>query len=120
MLCRKIKYRDTDGKEVIEEFCFHLSVVEVTQLNFEYPNGLDAYIKRIIAEKNMSELVHVFTDVILRSFGKKSADRKSFVKNEDTTKAFSETEAFSNLFMELAVDSEAAKSFMLAILPKKG
>ena len=40
------------------------------------------------------------------------------MKSEEITKAFTETEAFTELYMELATDSEAAAAFANGIMPK--
>ena len=39
------------------------------------------------------------------------------VKNNELREAFSQTEAYSNLFMELATDADAASEFINGILP---
>ena len=40
------------------------------------------------------------------------------MKSEEITKNFSETEAYVDLFMELATDEKAAAAFMEGVLPK--
>ena len=40
------------------------------------------------------------------------------MKSDEITRAFTETEAFTELYMELATDSEAAAAFATGIMPK--
>ena len=47
----------------------------------------------------------------------KSADGKRFMKSEEIATAFSQTEAYSILFMELATDATAAADFVNGIVP---
>ena len=48
---------------------------------------------------------------------KKSPDGKRFIKSEELSTAFSQTEAYSQLFMELATDADAAAKFVNGIIP---
>ena len=60
----------------------------------------------------------MFKDIILRSYGEKSPDGRRFIKSKEITDAFAQTEAYSDLFMELATDAEAASDFINAIVPQ--
>ena len=60
----------------------------------------------------------MFKDIILRAYGEKSADGKRFIKNQELRDAFAQTEAYSDLFMELATDAEAAAKFINGIIPQ--
>ena len=55
---------------------------------------------------------------MLKAYGEKSADGKRFIKNDDIRDGFAQTEAYSELFMELATDANAAASFVNGIVPK--
>ena len=48
---------------------------------------------------------------------KKSPDGKRFVKSDDLSTAFSQTEAFSNLYLELATNDESASNFVNGVIP---
>ena len=51
-------------------------------------------------------------------YGEKSPDGKRFIKNQELRDAFAQTEAYSDLFMELATDAEAAARFINGIVPQ--
>ena len=62
-------------------------------------------------------MVKIFKDIILMSYGEKSFDGKRFVKRDEIRDGFAQTEAYSNLFMELITDDKAAAEFINGILP---
>ena len=64
-------------------------------------------------------IIETFKDIILRAYGEKSPDGRRFIKNQEVRDAFAQTEAYSNLFMELATDAKAASEFVNGIVPPK-
>ena len=56
-----------------------------------------------------------FEDLILRSYGKKSLDGKQFEKSPEMSIAFQQTEAYSELVVELLSDANAAAAFVNGI-----
>jgi len=117
MLKKTIKYVDYDGTPREETFHFNLSKAEVAEMELSVDGGLVKQIEKIVEEQNGKRIIELFKDIILRSYGEKSADGKRFVKNQELRDAFSQTEAYSELFMELASDAEAAASFINGIVP---
>ena len=117
MLKKTIKYTDYNGEEREEDFYFNLSKAEVMEMQLEMEGGFDTYIKNIVDKKDTPSIIKVFKSVILKAYGEKSADGKRFVKSEAMSEAFSQTEAYSVLFMELATNPEFANAFMTGILP---
>ena len=118
MLKKTITYTDYDGNERTEDFYFNLTKAEVAEMEMSYTGGMEKMLKKIVAEKDSKRIVEIFKDLILRSYGEKSADGKRFIKNQELRDAFAQTEAYSELFMELATDAEAAAAFVNGILPK--
>ena len=117
MLKKTITYTDYDGNERTEDFYFNLTKAEVAEMEMSYTGGMEKMLRKIVAEKDSKRIVEVFKDLILRSYGEKSADGKRFIKNQELRDAFAQTEAYSELFMELASDAEAAAAFVNGILP---
>ena len=79
--------------------------------------GLAEYIKRITEAQDAPSIMRVFKDLILRAYGEKSADGKRFIKSEALRNEFSQTEAYSQLFMELATDADKAAAFINGVVP---
>lgn len=117
MLKKTIKYTDYDGVEREEDFYFNLSKAELMEMQTKTVGGLDAFIKKIVSTKDVPSIMEMFKDLILRCYGEKSADGKRFIKSEQLSKDFSETEAYSELFMELATDSKSAAEFVNGVIP---
>lgn len=117
MLKKTMTYTDYNGTQRTEDFYFNLSKAELAELNASTEGGLEEYIKRIVAEQNFKEIVSMFKKLITLSYGEKSLDGKRFIKSDEITAAFVQTEAYSDLFMELASDAQAASDFVNGIVP---
>lgn len=117
MLKKKITYTDYNGVERTEDFYFNLTKAELSEMELETPGGFTAMLERITAAKDIPSLIKIFKDLILRSYGEKSEDGRRFIKSKEIVEAFSQTEAYSELFMELATDAEAAANFINGIVP---
>lgn len=117
MLKKTITYTDYNGVERTEDFYFNLSKAELTEMELSTTGGLTEMIKKIVSEKNQPAIIRIFKDLVLKAYGEKSADGRRFIKSETLSEEFSQTEAYSILFMELATDAEAASQFVNGIVP---
>lgn len=117
MLKKTISYTDYDGVERTEDFFFNLSKAEVAEMELGTTGGMQKLIERILNTQDTKGLIDLFKDLILRSYGEKSADGRRFVKSKELSTAFSQTEAYSELFMELATDADKAAEFVNGITP---
>ena len=118
MLKKTITYTDYDNNERTEDFYFNLSQAEIVEMEMTYPGGMSAMLTKIIAEKDTVKLIGMFKDLVLRAYGEKSLDGKRFVKSKEISEAFSQTEAYNDLFMALALDENEAAAFVNGLLPK--
>ena len=98
-------------------FYFNITKAEAMEMEFSVEGGLTAMIDKITAAKDFTSLVSLFKEFILMAYGEKSADGKRFIKSDELSEAFSQTNAYSELFMELATDDEAASVFINGIVP---
>lgn len=117
MLKKTIPYKDYNGTERTEDFYFNLSEAEVMEMEMSTAGGLAEMIKGIVAAQDAPAIIKIFKELILKAYGEKSPDGKRFVKSKEISDAFSQTEAYSKLFMELATDADAAAKFVNGILP---
>ena len=118
MLKKAITYTDYNGVERTEDFYFNLSKAEVMEMELGTVGGLAEMLKRIVDSQDVPALIKNFKEIILKAYGEKSPDGKRFIKSEELSTAFSQTEAYSKLFMELATDHEAASVFINGIIPQ--
>lgn len=117
MLKKTITYTDYNGTERTEDFYFNLTKAEALEWEMSKSGGLAELIKKVIAAQDMPTLVSLFKELILRSYGEKSLDGKRFVKTKELSEAFSQTEAYSQLFIELATNADEAAKFVNGIVP---
>lgn len=118
MIKKTITYTDYNGVERTEDFFFNLTKAELMEMELGTKGGFSEMIQRIVAAQETPEIIKIFKELLLKSYGEKSADGKRFVKSEEISSAFSQTEAYSQLFMELATDDKIASDFINAIVPK--
>ena len=118
MLKKTIKYIDYDGDEREEDFYFNLNKAELVQMNLNEDGGLEATLRRIISEKDIKAVGEMVREIILKSYGTKSQDGRRFVKSEEAAKAFEETVAFSELYVELLSDAEKLAAFVEGTIPQ--
>lgn len=111
------KYTDFNGTEREEDFYFNLMKSEIMELELGEVGGLSAMLRQVIATQDVPKIMSIFKKLVLQAYGEKSADGKRFVKNPELTEAFSQTEAYSQIFMRLATDSKAATEFVNHVVP---
>jgi hypothetical protein len=117
MLKKTINYTDFNNNERTEDFYFNLTKSEVMEMEMSTSGGFAEKITKIIAAQNVPAIIKIFKDLILDSYGEKSPDGKRFIKNKELTDSFVQTEAYSNLFMELATNVDSATKFINGITP---
>lgn len=118
MLKKTITYNDYNGVERTEDFYFNLSKAELMEMEMSISGGLTEMIEKIVATKDAPAIIKIFKELVLKAYGEKSADGKRFEKkNGALAEAFAETEAYSQIFMELATDADKAAEFVNGIMP---
>lgn len=117
MIKKNITYTDFNGEVRTETFYFNLSKVELLKLESSHSEGFQAYLEKIIADKNSSEMFNLFIDIITTSYGKKSEDGKRFVKSPEITEEFTQCNAFGELLMEIMSDTDKLTEFVNGLIP---
>lgn len=117
MLKKTVQYTDYNGVERKEDFYFNLSKAEITEMEMSVEGGFSKMLEEIVNSKDNVRIVQLFKDIVLKSYGEKSPDGRRFVKSKEIAEAFSQTEAYSDIFMELALNEEAAAAFINGIMP---
>ena len=121
MLKKTITYTDYNGTERTEDFYFNLTKAELAEMELGTTGGLSEMIQNIVKAQDVPSIIKIFKDLLLKAYGEKSPDGKRFIKVDEKGNplsiGFSQTEAYSNLFMELATDADAAVKFVRGIIP---
>lgn len=118
MLKRTITYEDYEGVVRTEDHYFNLTEAELTMLEMSESGGYQKKLEEIVQMKNAPAYIEILRNLVKASYGRKSPDGRRFMKSEEIYREFSETEAYSQFFMELCTDDDAGMSFILGILPK--
>lgn len=111
-------YTDYDGNERTEDFYFHVTKAEIMEMDFLEEGGLQKTVERITSTQDRKGLLDLFKSVVIMAYGEKSPDGRRFIKSKEVKDNFTETEAYSNIFMRLATDSKLAAEFINNIVPK--
>lgn len=117
MLKKTITYTDYDGNNRTEDFFFNLNKAEIAEMELSTTGGMEKMLTQIVNSQDGKRIMEVFKGIILKAYGVKSADGKRFEKSEELSKAFEQTEAYSELFMELVTDADKAAAFINGIVP---
>lgn len=133
MFSKEITYTDYDGKVRTEKCYFHLSKPELMQLKRAPLQEIQDMMDKIhnmenpdeelsLAEQDkLIEMMGNFTyDLVVRAYGEKSDDGRRFIKVKDGHKLgqeFTETEAYSELYMEIITDPSKFTAFVRGIIP---
>ena len=119
MLKKTMTFTDYNGNERTEDFYFNLSKAELSEMELSTTGGLGKMIQDIVAAQDTPRIISIFKDLILKSYGIKSADGRRFIKSKELSMEFAQTEAYSDLFMLLATDEAAATEFINGIVPQE-
>lgn len=142
MYTTTVRYTDYNENEQTETLHFNLSEAELLELNLEEDGGLlDRFNgileavgdptkakteeerremeQKLVNSGMQKKLIPIFKELLLRSYGVKSEDGKSFAKSKALSEEFSQTAAFSALFMELLGDEKKMLAFVNGIVPQK-
>lgn len=127
MLKKTIKYIDFNGDEQTDECYFNLSKSELTQMEMSERGGFQNYITKIVEEKDNKRIYELFKEIVLSSYGQKSADGRQFVKKKIVDgqmvrlrDEFEQTAAFDELIMELINSNEqGVAEFINQIIPRE-
>ena len=107
MIKKTITYTDYNGLERTEDFWFNITEAEALEMEMSTTGGFGDMIRRVVAAQDMPTIIKVFKDFIFKAYGEKSPDGKRFIKSEELSTAFSQT------------DATKAAEFVNGVIPNK-
>ncbi len=119
MLTKTIKTIDFDGNEFEETLYFNLTESELMELELGTEGGFTKMIQKCANKNDVPSMMKAFKEILLKSYGEKSADGRRFIKSPELTADFLNSAAYDTLFMELVTDADAASAFINGVVPKK-
>lgn len=119
MISKTLTYLDFNGDKHTREFWFHLSVPEITKLQFKDKDQtmFDALVK-MTEEENAREVLDLLETMVRAAVGQRSENGARLTKNDDIRAELFETEAYSVLFEQLLQDPDEVARFLQGVLPK--
>ena len=117
MLRKEEEYKDFDGNDRKDVLWFHLNEVEITEMDLETSGGLVKYMESIIDTNDVNQLITIFKDLLIRSYGERSMDGKHFYKDDKIRNEFVSSAAYPVLYMEMVSDADKAVEFINGIVP---
>ena len=117
MLKKQVTFRDNDNNEKTTTLYFNLTRFEWLELETYTKGGLIENLQMAIETGNAKKTIDILKKIILRAYGEKDAETGDFEKSDEIAIKFSKTDAFSELFYELAYNEEASKAFFLGLTP---
>lgn len=118
MLKKLIKYVDYNGNERQENFYFNLNKAELMEMETEVTGGMRQLLESIMEKQDIPKIMSAFKTIILKAYGEKSPDGRLFNKSKELSDAFTHTEAYNVLYMELLSDANKAAAFITALMPE--
>lgn len=123
MYPKEITYTDFNDVKRTETYYFNMTKPEM--MDWVNPDITANDIKQDILDKfnfrKGNDIMSFFEQLILRSYGQKSEDGRSFIKFDENGRplanAFKQTAAYTELYMQLISNPDAANEFMYGIMP---
>lgn len=124
MIKKTINFTDVDGNPLTEDFYFALNRAEIVEMELTAgtdengePQTFTDMLRRIAEGGDAQKIVDTFKSIIDKSYGVRSADGRRFIKSPELLEEFKQTDAYSELFVELATEADAAAQFVNGLVP---
>jgi hypothetical protein len=117
VIAKTITYKDLDGKDVTEDFHFNLTRAELVEMNFSEFGSLFQTLNVMIEMEDMGAIISSIKLLLRLSVGKRAEDGKRFIKNQDITDAFMQSNAYSTMLYELMTNAESSIELIKGIMP---
>lgn len=119
MITKTITYTDFLDEERTETFRFNLSVAELMKWELSKEGTLTEHIKRIQETVDVPKLIDLYSELIDRSYGIMDPTGRKFVKSKEALEDFKATNAYSDLYMELATNQDKGAEFIAGVVSNK-
>lgn len=119
MIQESVTFEDLDGNDVTETFYFHLSKIEMVEREVTADGGsLVDLLEKIVEEKDNAQLFHHFKEFIAKAVGTRAADGRRFIKTQELTDYFIQSDAYSELAIKLMSDENYSAKFISEVVPR--
>lgn len=134
MLKKTLTFRDLDGVQHTEDWYFGLDAADVAKLELNSNGMLSDRLAAIgqkleedssdegkekVVRANGREIMQLFEELIMASVGKRGADGRRHVKDDDVRTDFVQTGSFGEFLIELSTHPVEASQFINEIFPNE-
>jgi len=117
VLKKTITYLDLDGNPITEDFYFNLTKAELAEMQVITEGGMAGLLQEIIKSGDNQRILDHFKLIVRQSYGVRHEDGKQFIKSSELSQAFMNTNAYSELFVDLMTNPQGAAEFITGIVP---
>lgn len=117
MIKKFITYEDYNGNTVTDPFYFNMTKLELLEWDLETEGGLEGLMKKLSETTDAKKAYYIFKDILLKAYGEKSEDGKTFVKSPELRVKFESSPALGELIIEFLQNPELSAKFIEGILP---
>lgn len=103
---------DDEPEKIVEDFYFNINRAEIIQMQWGIKGGFEKYMTELLIKRDEPKILEFFTDLVKKSYGKRSPNGRGFIKNQEILDEFVQSEAYSELLTELVSNEEAASEFI--------
>lgn len=114
---KTLHYHDLDGKPLVDDFWFHITKARLAEWQLTSDEDLETKLTRIVQSRNGQVIINTFKDILRMSYGIRHEDGVRFIQSDELYEAFEQTDAYSELFMELVTNADSAAVFIKGIVP---
>lgn len=132
MYKKTINFTDYDGTNTSKDCWFHLKRTDLMEIAVGLPEDLTEEFSADQVEEQKEDIGHriyealgkkgvmqFIKDLILKAYGIRSRDGKSFEKSEEISYKFSQSLAFEQLYYDMVTDDDVFVEFVNAVIPTK-
>lgn len=117
MLKKEFTYTDFDGNQRTETGYFNMTKAEIAAMQVKMDGKFIDYLQDLVRGNHIEKLFHIFSDLVLDSYGEKSEDGRRFVKNAQIREDFKSSMMYSEMIVDLISAPEKMSAFTRSILP---
>ena len=117
MLKQTIVFKDLDGNQVEDDFYFHLNKAELGKLVLSKGEDMETWLQSIIDSNDGALIIDTFEMLVKLSYGVRSENGRTFIKNEQVWQDFYQSDAYSEFFMKLVTDAGFCAKFVNGLMP---
>lgn len=117
MYKKSITYVNFNGLEVTDELYFNYTKPELLRLMRKFgATDLTEYMMSVASSGDTNKMIEMIEEVIIGSYGVKTEDGRSFIKNADIRSRFENSIAYAELFEILLTNVNELNAFASGIV----